>query len=366
MEEQRCLRRTRPRSVSRYRRTSSGITRLITAVVISAAGGYGVAAWSGPPAAAGSGTAGIVLRYPTHLAVGPNGNLYIGDTGLDRILKRLPGGRFRVIAGDGHRGFSGDGRPALDAELESIGDMTFTKNGTLYFADGNRIRAISPTGRITTVVGDGSTSPTAIANETPALKAPVGSTAGLTIGPDGDLYFTGGSNQVLRLMSDGLIDVVASSRDFANLGGFEQLFPTELAFDGSGDLYVSTGNAFRLVELTRSGHVLYLGPLRRGGGSPAVLASGPGGLVFADWQNSIVRIDGSRVEVFLTFAKGSVPRVSFTFLPDDIAVGPKGTIYADTIANNGWTDTTAVVAISPYRHVTTLWARNEPAGYASL
>ena len=243
--------------------------------------------------------------------------------------------------------------------------MTFARNGVLYFADGNRIRAISPAGLISTVAGDGSSSRD-VANGTPALQASVGYPSGLTNGPDGDLYFTSGSSyQVLRLTTRGTIEVVASSREFTNLGGILQLYPAELAFDGTGDLYVSTGNAFRLVELTRSGRVLYLGGFRRGGGSPGALASGPAGSVFGDWQNSIVRIEGSRVEDFLSFARGTAPRVSGTFSPDDIAVGRNGTVYSDTIANDGWTGTTALIAISPDRRVTTLWARNEPPGYES-
>ncbi|MGD0945291.1 MAG: serine/threonine protein kinase, partial [Acidimicrobiales bacterium] len=116
------------------------------------------------------------------MAVRPKGNLYIGDTGLDQILERLASGSFQVIAGDGRQGFSGDGGSAADAELNSIGDMTFARNGVLYFADGNRIRAISPAGLISTVVGDGSSSRD-VANGTPALQASVGYPSGLTIGP---------------------------------------------------------------------------------------------------------------------------------------------------------------------------------------
>jgi len=351
--------KTESGSMNRRRLRSRTVARLMVALVISAAAGYGASTLSSSSAVP------IVLRYPTELAVRPKGNLYIGDTGLDQILERLASGSFQVIAGDGRQGFSGDGGSAADAELNSIGDMTFARNGVLYFADGNRIRAISPAGLISTVVGDGSSSRD-VANDTPALQASVGYPSGLTIGPDGDLYFTSGSSyQVLRLTTRGTIEVVASSREFTNLGGFLQLHPAELAFDGSGDLYVSTGNAFRLVELTRSGRVLYLGDFRRGGGSPGALASGPAGSVFGDWQNSIVRIEGSRVEDFLSFARGTAPRVSGTFSPYDIAVGRNGTIYSDTIANDGWTDTTALIAISPDRRVTTLWARNEPPGYES-
>ena len=114
--------------MNRRRLSTRKIAKLMVALVISAAAGYGASTLSS------SGAAPIVLRYPTELAVSPKGNLYIGDTGLDQILERLVSGSFQVIAGDGRRGFSGDGGSAADAELDSIGDMTFVSNGVLYFA----------------------------------------------------------------------------------------------------------------------------------------------------------------------------------------------------------------------------------------
>ena len=97
-------------------------------------------------------------QAPGPLVIGPNGNLYISDAGRDQVLELLPSGRFRVVAGDGRRGFSGDGGPASAAELRLGGaGLAFSRGGTLYIADsGNdRVRAISSRGVITTVLGDG-------------------------------------------------------------------------------------------------------------------------------------------------------------------------------------------------------------------
>jgi hypothetical protein len=57
--------------------------------------------------------------------------------------------------------------------------------------------------------------------------------------------------------------------------------------------------------------------------------------------------------------------VGGTFLPNDIAIGSNGTVYADTTANNGWTDTTAIIAISPCRNISTLWTIHRQPGYPS-
>jgi phage terminase large subunit-like protein len=57
--------------------------------------------------------------------------------------------------------------------------------------------------------------------------------------------------------------------------------------------------------------------------------------------------------------------VGGTFLPNDIAIGSNGTVYADTTANNDGTDTTAIIAICPDRNISTLWTRHEQPGYPS-
>src|SRR5262249_8225165 len=101
------------------------------------------------------------LERPSGLAVGPAGQLYLADDGLNEILQALPGGRFAVIAGTGTAGFSGDGGPAASAVLNDPGGMTVARSGTLYFADtgNNRIRAVSPSGIITTIAGTGRPGP---------------------------------------------------------------------------------------------------------------------------------------------------------------------------------------------------------------
>jgi serine/threonine-protein kinase len=84
------------------------------------------------------------------LAVGPDGALYVTDTvggggepGGDRVLVRLPDGRFRVVAGTGKPGFSGDGGPAVRAELSDVSGLAVAPDGTLYIADGGRVRTVT-------------------------------------------------------------------------------------------------------------------------------------------------------------------------------------------------------------------------------
>ena len=49
--------------------------------------------------------------------MGPDGTLYIADTGNNRVRRVGPDGIITTVAGNGESGFSGDGGPATDAEL---------------------------------------------------------------------------------------------------------------------------------------------------------------------------------------------------------------------------------------------------------
>ena len=98
-----------------------------------------------PPTPAGAVSVGglptgslATLSVAGPLAVGANGALYVADVARDRILVRLPDGRFRVVAGNGKVGFSGDGGPALGAELSKVSDLAFRPPArfTLSTADG--------------------------------------------------------------------------------------------------------------------------------------------------------------------------------------------------------------------------------------
>ena len=95
------------------------------------------------------------LNQPEGVAVDASGNLFIADTNNDRIREVSPDGNIVTIAGDA--GFSGDGGPASIAQLNQPEGVAVDASGNLYIADtgNNRIRKISPNGIITTVAGNG-------------------------------------------------------------------------------------------------------------------------------------------------------------------------------------------------------------------
>lgn len=95
---------------------------------------------------------------PAGLAIGPDGSYYLTDQSRHQILRfSTSGGTATVIAGTGTGGFSGDGGPALAAQLNTPTGIVFDARGTLFFTDSlnHRIRAISPDGVIRTIAGSG-------------------------------------------------------------------------------------------------------------------------------------------------------------------------------------------------------------------
>ncbi|HKU36827.1 MAG TPA: hypothetical protein VJR89_01735 [Polyangiales bacterium] len=93
------------------------------------------------------------------LALGPDHALYVADA-LNQRIRRidLASGQIETIAGTGEAGYSGDGGPAIEAQLNNVKDLEFGPDGRLYLADtdNHRIRAIDlKKGRITTVAGNG-------------------------------------------------------------------------------------------------------------------------------------------------------------------------------------------------------------------
>src|SRR5689334_23665149 len=91
---------------------------------------------------------------PARVAVDAAGNVYFAS--LHSIFKVDPSGMLTRVAGNGHAGNSGDGGPALAAQLNSPMGMTVDTAGNLFVADrdANVVRRISAAGIISTVATD--------------------------------------------------------------------------------------------------------------------------------------------------------------------------------------------------------------------
>ncbi len=116
------------------------IREVTAAGAISTIAGTGQAGSGGDE---GPATAAL-LDAPQGIAVDANGGVYIADTGNHRIRQVTADGVIHSIAGQSAAGFSGDGGPALQAQLHSPGGLALDSSGNLYVADtgNNRVRRL--------------------------------------------------------------------------------------------------------------------------------------------------------------------------------------------------------------------------------
>ncbi len=303
---------------------------------------------------------------PGSLALAPNGDLYVADDARSEIFERLPDGSFRLVAGDGTAGFSGDGGPATAAEIDDPGAMAVASSGTLYFTSNGRVQAVLPTGTITTVAGDGHHSAW-VPDGTPALDAHLLGPTSITLSPSGQLYIATG-NQVLALQPDGTLTNVLGYRGpyggIYGLGGPAVDASADgaagLAFNAAGDLFVFGFSTKSVLMVTPRG-ILRLVPgtiYPRGSGG---LVSTPRGAVLAMSDTSIVRLTPQGERTVKAFPTGPTPPDTYVGVtnvaPAGIAVAPDGTIYFDTNPNDGYSNAAVIAAIPPGGNGTLLWRR---------
>ena len=180
------------------------------------------------------------LNAPYGLAADASGNVYIADLGNNRVRRVTPTGIISTYAGTGHKGSSGDGGQATDAELMSPRNLAMSAAGVLYISefDGHRVRKVAPGGIITTVAGTGMAG---FKGDTgPAVAAQLAYPAGLAIDPTGVLYIADTRNQrVRKVLPSGIIVTALGAPGNESLNT-----PIGLAADSGGNIFVAERHAW--------------------------------------------------------------------------------------------------------------------------
>ncbi len=293
------------------------------------------------------------LQIAGPMAVAPDGALYIADdpsTGVhpdDRVLVRLPDGRFRVIAGTGRRGFGGDGGPAVRAELSDVTDLAVAPDGTLYIADSGRVRTVSRDGIIRTVAGNGRPART-IVKGTPARSAPLGRDLSIALSPGGQLYISVGSPwgsppaQILRLTTARTLDPVrtlVTSAPGGNLADHRAIGKPltgfdHIAVDGHGNIDIAGGpSGWGVWQITPNGNAQLISANRYAhgnGGADPVLERGPHGVVYAAVGSpGLFRVEPNKLVAATAINKPLEHSLqSRALLPLYFAMNRNGTLYA--------------------------------------
>jgi trimeric autotransporter adhesin len=191
--------------------------------------------------------------YPSALAFDLQGNLLFSNTG--GVVERIsPAGQVTLFAGNGQKGFSGDGGPAVSASLNSPIGLAVDSRGNVYIADtGNgRVRMVGTDGIITTFAGGGNL----YVDGVPATQASIYPYA-LAFDQTDNLYVAG-SNTVKKISVDGIISTFAGTGTpgFSGDGGPAAAatinFAEGLAIDGAGNVYISDTYNNRIREVLAS------------------------------------------------------------------------------------------------------------------
>jgi sugar lactone lactonase YvrE len=254
------------------------------------------------------------VNNPYGLALGPDGALYFCDLDNQRIRRiDLKTGRTTTIAGNGQRGYAGDGGAATDASLNMPHEVQFDVGGHLYIAerDNHLVRRVEAgSGRISTFAGTGTAGFSGDGG--PASAAQLRGPHSIAVEPGGRslLICDIGNHRIRRVeFATGRIETwggtgeAAATPDGAPLAGTPLNGPRTIAFDESGDLYLALreGNAIVRIDrrTTTIRHVAGTGEQGYSGdGGPARAArlAGPKGLAWrrdrlfvADTENHVIR-----------------------------------------------------------------------------
>ncbi|HEV8542044.1 MAG TPA: hypothetical protein VGR78_06615, partial [Verrucomicrobiae bacterium] len=191
-----------------------------------------------------------LLSSPAGIALGPDGALYIADRGSSRIRKVDTNGIIVTIAGTGVAAFTGDGGPATQATLNSPYGVSVGPDGLVYICDtGNsRVRRIGADGIITTIVGGPIIPGVAIGDGGPASQAELNSPYRVTFGSDGSMYIVDrGQGRIRRIGADGIISTVAGTGKISSYGGDGgQAALADL--NGPGDIAIAADGSFYIAD----------------------------------------------------------------------------------------------------------------------
>jgi uncharacterized protein (TIGR03437 family) len=302
----------------------------------------------------------VQLMQPRNITLDPDGTLYISDFGANRVYRLSAGGTLTTLAGTGNAGFTGDGAGAVMAQLKSPAGIASDTIGNVFICDSgnNRIRKVNrgvistvytiagPTGIAINVSG---TMYIAAANyfgtqfrSIPGVTSP----QDVALDSSGNAYAASG--QVIhKITADGIVSVIAGSATTRYFGGdngpatsARLHAPTGIAVDELGNWYVADSMNNRIRRITSGGGITTFagtGEAGSGGdGGPAAIAqlSGPRGVAL-DSQHNLYVADTGNNRIRKITPAGKIATFAGGFnAPEYLAMTSDGVLYVADAGNN--------------------------------
>jgi uncharacterized protein (TIGR03437 family) len=320
-----------------------------------------------PEAGDGGPATSATLSSPSAVALDHSGNLFISDTGFQRIRQVAPSGVITTAAGTGTAGFNGDGIPAVKAELSTPLGVAVSAAGNIDIADSHngRIRRLT-NGVIATVVGTGVAGN--IQQPTLPSLTPLEGPSAVCYDLAGNEYIVNTlANRVMQLQpGGGLVVNFAGQADMtagsgaAGDGGLARSAhlngPTACATDASGNLYIADTGNHRIRKVDAAGIISTVAGTGMQGASgdegPATAAAlnsplgvavdGSGNIYVGDTKNHLVRmvtadgvihsIAGAGAAGFA--GDGGSAKIAQFNNPAGVAVDGSGNLYVADSGNN--------------------------------
>lgn len=333
----------------------------------------------------------VALCNPVGVAVDNTGNLYIGSGACLTVRKVDTSGVIHPFAGSGKGGFSGDGGPATKADMLQPFVVKTDSAGNVYIIDeaiGSRVRKVDTSGTITTIAGNGTKGFSGDGG--PATSAQFFEANGVAVDHSGNVFISDSGNGFIRKVdTSGTITTFAGHGADNGPGACPNLFTSgclatnlkftgeDVAVDKAGNVYIpnfvkgvvykvspSSGPILDRPSIAANGVVNAASFLKGITANSWVTISGTNlAAKTDDWGHSVVNgqlptsLDG--VSVTMSGKPAYVYFISPTqinVLAPDLGQGPVGVIVTTSGGSNNPFITTSI----PYNPAFFIWPGNQP------
>jgi trimeric autotransporter adhesin len=275
---------------------------------IRSVAGNGIAGYTGD----GGPAANAELNYPNSVFVDSAGNIFIADSNNSAIREVVggPGGNIVTVAGNGTAGFSGDGGPATSAQLAYPSGVYVDASGNIFIADGNNCirEVLASTHIIQTVAGNG---PNGYNVENiPAITATLNGTTGVFGETLGNIYVPDFINNSIRAFTvGGNIHTVVGNRiqGFSGDGGA----PDNAELNVPTAIFVTPSGELVITD-TSNYRVRIVGPATTGTSTNTTISAS---------LNSSVGGQAVTFTAAVTSTAGGAPTGAVSFLDNGTQVG---------------------------------------------